>query len=57
MVLIHQNLNQLQFLPVCQKVTLIFSLVVAMQMKLNEVNARLEQYEQKNTELSRDNDE
>lgn len=27
----------------------------AMQMKLNEVNARLEQYEQKNTELSRDN--
>tara|TARA_R100001530_G_scaffold7913_2_gene8448 strand:+ start:245 stop:892 length:648 start_codon:yes stop_codon:yes gene_type:complete len=26
-----------------------------MQMKLNEVNARLEQYEQKNTELSRDN--
>jgi len=27
----------------------------AMQMKLNEVNKRLEQYEQKNTELSRDN--
>jgi len=27
----------------------------AMQIKLNEVNARLEQYEQKNTELSRDN--
>ena len=27
----------------------------AMQMKLNEVNERLEQYEQKNTELSRDN--
>jgi hypothetical protein len=26
-----------------------------MQMKLNEVNKRLEQYEQKNTELSRDN--
>jgi len=27
----------------------------AMQMKLNEVNKRLEQYEQKNTELSSDN--
>lgn len=27
----------------------------AMQMKLNELNQRLEQYEQKNTELSRDN--
>jgi len=27
----------------------------AMQMKLNEVNQRLQQYEQKNTELSRDN--
>ena len=27
----------------------------AMQIKLNEVNKRLEQYEQKNTELSRDN--
>lgn len=27
----------------------------AMQMKLNELNKRLEQYEQKNTELSRDN--
>src|SRR6056300_217829 len=27
----------------------------AMQMKLNEVNQRLESYEQKNTELSRDN--
>ena len=27
----------------------------AMQIKLNEVNAKLEAYEQKNTELSRDN--
>ena len=27
----------------------------AMQMKLNEMNAKLEAYEQKNTELSRDN--